>query len=272
MKNIHLIPTDKPSRLIFDKKEDRLLPIQEESFWMEHQDLVENQNMYITSDAKIKEGVNQWYLDKFLNKPRNSNGAQYVGSQNVIILTTDQDLIKDGVQAIDDEFLEWFVKNPSCGEIQVEKSFHWDNGVYEYEIIIPKEEPKQIDEKGNPLTYWGGLEEPKQIYQQIIDVVGGEDKFKEIAKIKPKQETLEEAAEKFIENIMRYSFNSNETRTFANRLLKCTEFGAKWQQERMYSEEDMNKYADYVLMCSAEKTFKLPLQPKEWFEQFKKIK
>jgi len=25
-----------------------------------------------------------------------------------IILTTDQDLIKDGVQSIDDEFLEWF--------------------------------------------------------------------------------------------------------------------------------------------------------------------
>jgi hypothetical protein len=35
-----------------------------------------------------------------------------------IILTTDQDLIKDGVQAIDDEFLEWFVKNPSCEEVE----------------------------------------------------------------------------------------------------------------------------------------------------------
>ncbi len=41
------------------------------------------------------------------------------------------------------------------------------------------------------------------------------------------------------------------------------------QQERMYSEEDMNEYADYCLMCSAEKTLKIPLQPKEWFEQFK---
>jgi hypothetical protein len=28
-----------------------------------------------------------------------------------IILTTDLDLIKDGVQSIDNEFLEWFVKN-----------------------------------------------------------------------------------------------------------------------------------------------------------------
>jgi hypothetical protein len=31
-----------------------------------------------------------------------------------IILTTDQDLIENGVQAIEDEFLEWFVKNPTC--------------------------------------------------------------------------------------------------------------------------------------------------------------
>ena len=38
-----------------------------------------------------------------------------------IILTTDQDLIEDGVQAIDDEFLEWFVKNPSCERVRVGK-------------------------------------------------------------------------------------------------------------------------------------------------------
>ena len=44
--------------------------------------------------------------------------------------------------------------------------------------------------------------------------------------------------------------------------------GAKWQAERSYS--NMTEYADYYLMCSAEKTLKIPLQPKEWFEQFKK--
>jgi hypothetical protein len=40
--------------------------------------------------------------------------------------------------------------------------------------------------------------------------------------------------------------------------------GAKWQQERSYSEEDMNDYAHYRLL------FKKPIDPKEWFEQFKK--
>jgi hypothetical protein len=65
-----------------------------------------------------------------------------------IILTTDQDLIKDGVQAIDDEFLEWFVMNPSCERVEI-YSLGIKNGEtgeschYKYEIIIPQEEPKQ---------------------------------------------------------------------------------------------------------------------------------
>jgi len=60
-----------------------------------------------------------------------------------IILTTDQNLIKDGVQAIDDEFLEWFVKNPSCEEVKVEGHIYKGQDETEYKIIIPKEEQKQ---------------------------------------------------------------------------------------------------------------------------------
>jgi hypothetical protein len=139
MKNIHLLPTEKPSRLY---KDGEKLKLDIESYG------VNNQNIYITSDEEIKEGVDQWYLDKFLNKPYNSGGSQYSSKQDVIILTTDQDLIKDGVQAIDDEFLEWFVKNPSCEEVETTRDFA-DEGIKgityygKYFIIIPKEEPKQ---------------------------------------------------------------------------------------------------------------------------------
>ena len=90
---------------------------------------------------EIKEGVDQWYLDKFLNKPRNSSGSQYAKKQDVIILTTDQDLIENGVQAIDDDFLEWFVENPSCERVKVEDYGNLYN--FRYLILIPKEEPKQ---------------------------------------------------------------------------------------------------------------------------------
>jgi hypothetical protein len=97
--------------------------------------------LYIISDKEkssycIKEcpmsGLN---IDK-CDCPIQGGCSNKVGT---IILTTNKLLIKDGVQAIDDEFLEWFVKNPSCEEIEVYKV----NGKLFAEPIIPKEEPKQ---------------------------------------------------------------------------------------------------------------------------------
>ena len=54
---------------------------------------------------------------------KNRNG-QYAYK---VILTTNKLLIKDGVQAIDDEFLEWFVKNPSCEEVEVVDNLKYFN-------------------------------------------------------------------------------------------------------------------------------------------------
>ena len=65
-----------------------------------------------------------------------------------ILLSTDTELQKDGVQAIDDDFLEWFVKNQSCEwvEISLEET-QYGSEIYEYVIYkreIPKEESKKI--------------------------------------------------------------------------------------------------------------------------------
>jgi hypothetical protein len=105
MKNIHVLPTDKPSRLY---KHDELgvtllAPIEHEIGAYNGS----NQHIYITSDEEIKEGDWCHGMDGIF---------QYKGKVNLpdvelpkkIVLTTDQDLIKNGVQAIDDEFLEWF--------------------------------------------------------------------------------------------------------------------------------------------------------------------
>jgi hypothetical protein len=140
MKNIHLLPTDKPSRLFYNKK-DSIFTIDNDFENVIEEDWFQDYNIYITSEEEIKEGVDQWYLDKFLNKPRNSSGSQYAKKQDVIILTTDQDLIENGVQAIDDDFLEWFVENPSCERVKVEDYGNLYN--FRYLILIPKEEPKQ---------------------------------------------------------------------------------------------------------------------------------
>ena len=122
--------------------------------------------LFITNDEEIKEG--DWLIQvntKKRIKHHSKNGLllQPQSFDKKIILTTDQDLIKDGIQAIDDEFLEWFVKNPSCEFIETERledgqyfDYLEDNsvieGIYEnYKIIIPKEEPKQETLEGNPI-------------------------------------------------------------------------------------------------------------------------
>ena len=71
---------------------------------------------------------------------------KYMPPFKKIILTTDQDLIADGVQAIDDEFLEWFVKNPSCENIPIIMTTVSKESTYKTNIGFEswrKEEPSQ---------------------------------------------------------------------------------------------------------------------------------
>jgi hypothetical protein len=153
MKNLFLTPTDKPSMLILDKEDNTYLPLQDEPVFMEHQDLVENQNIYITSDEKAKEG--DWGYIPFQGGNVKLVGKYFADDWKKIILTTDGDLIKDGVQEIDNEFLEWFVKNPSCEEVEVADYVNvlFDDKVFHmYKIIIPIE-PQQETLEEAALNY-----------------------------------------------------------------------------------------------------------------------
>jgi hypothetical protein len=174
MKNIHILPTDQPSRLAFDMDENFYL-LCEEPVFFKHQELVENRNIYITSSEEIKEG--DWILyganqivkiEIQIDKNSEHFKIYGMGARRKIILTTDPKLIADGVQSIDDNFLKWFVKNPTCEFVEVkEKSFNeiekelgiyghdielteneyseWlKNGGQLYKIIIPQEEDKKI--------------------------------------------------------------------------------------------------------------------------------
>jgi len=231
MKNIHIIPTDKPSRL--HNKNGELGNYPSTKLYIE--DFKGNQHnsfhIYITSDEEIKEGDYRLNIQRGYFKKSDKEGLRYYNKKNnvfkKIILTTDVDLINDGIQAIDDEFLEWFVKNPSCEEVKVKEPLIVNVTDFGYKIIIPKEEPKQ--------------------------------------------ETLEEASKDYIENTMKFSFNSLDTKTQANRMLKCAEFGAKWQAERMYSEEEVINFLgereDYLGTHPSIFDYQ---DARDWFEQFKK--
>lgn len=147
MKNIHVLPTDKPSRLIQAPNDILILLVE----LAENNEYNLNKHIYITSDEEIKKGDYGLVVNEILsyNKMIELWGVTQGWK---IILTTDQDLIKDGVQAIDDEFLEWFVKNPSCEEV-VFSTYHVKgdiSGKLHYQIIIPKEDG--IDFMANELV------------------------------------------------------------------------------------------------------------------------
>ena len=121
MKNIHVLPTDKPCRLHFDSKLF-LSPNYQDSKTINS--IVEGRNIYITSDEEIRIGdwtinLNSTYSHKELcridNQLELERYAKKIGNNcKKIILTTDQDLMKDGVLAIGDGFLEWFINNTTC--------------------------------------------------------------------------------------------------------------------------------------------------------------
>ena len=244
MKNIHVLPTDKPSRL-------SILNSGKLNFGAEIMSSSNSkpQHIYITNDEEIKDG--DWILYcnsvyKVLrinsnNRPvvKMSDGEFELSNWNKIILTDNKDLIKDGVQAIDDEFLEWFVKNPSCEEVETKLvEFEVDMelgdscieyGSY-YEIIIPKEEPKQ--------------ETPESIIQDIATHLSKtvpetlqhiEEFSKELDKLKSKQETLEKAAHKML---MDYGIMSVSESINVLNVKKLMVLFAKEQSERRYSEEE----------------------------------
>jgi hypothetical protein len=146
MKNIHVLPTEKPSRLYNNNGQLHL-----DSVLTTSNGHTINQNIYITSDEQLKDG--DWYIyiiDGLLRQYHEAfNPSAASASYNKkIILTTDSDLIADGVQSAD-EFLEWFVMNASCEEISTKGYYKtFEDGVtfdrIEYKIIIPKEESKQV--------------------------------------------------------------------------------------------------------------------------------
>ena len=152
MKNIHLLPTDKARLYIHQGK------LYDHKKTMHIADGTQiPQHIYITSNEEIKEG--DWFYSPFQNEEKILKYNKFVipfPKDKKIILTTDQDLIKVGVQAIDDEFLEWFVNNPSCDEVEVIYGLYNPSGrkvnfeilnqnhsqcVWKYKVIIPKEEP-----------------------------------------------------------------------------------------------------------------------------------
>jgi hypothetical protein len=222
MKNLHVLKSDKPSRLHLGNSG---LVLCVSPF---NNGTISSHHIYITSDEEIKEGDWLLIIDDFETYVHEYKGDNLPTTYyKKIILTTDQDLIKDGIQAIDDTFLEWFVKNPSCERVKVndwldtngniawggDKRYQICNHLYN-KIIISKEEPKQ---ELHICKYCGA--ETTQSDDECY--------------AKPKQETLEEAAKNYIKLPLHKDIDEEE-RYYNSNIKSYDAFikGAKWQAEQ----------------------------------------
>ena len=137
-------------------------------------------------------------------------------------------------------------------------------------VEIPQE---QLEKERNPNYEYFSIDEPKQEncctpegqIKRYVDCKGCDRK--------PKQETPEEAAKEYI--IKKY-----QKGTYLGKLFIA---GAKWQEERMYSEEDMRTAffsaikitgegwnGEYANGNNPNVESKFNSDYIEWFEQFKK--
>ena len=240
MKNIHTLPTDKPSRYALKSNGKFVLS----NYLYPNSPNFTNYHIYITSDEEINKDTNTcWCIDISCNKLVLHQGvlpSYHYKHYKKIIMTTDKSINvlcscgkncgakESGVQAIDDEFLEWFVKNPSCEYVKVEKEHH-----------------TEIEE----VSYEGDFQNVDYIKYKII--IPKEEE--------PKLETLEEASVRAVKS----GLFKDETLFIA---------GAKWKQKQMYSEEEAIKkiidYVDFQFNTNGE----LNSEIKKWFEQFSKLK
>jgi hypothetical protein len=239
MKNIHLIPTKNQYKGSISLTPDGRLST--------NVLIGIPYNLCITSDEVIKEG--DWVFDSVMNvfvliDTQTGLHTAHSWKKDVykIILTTDTDLIADGVQAIDDAFLEWFIKNPSCEEVKVDLvavnefgseitvgGYGFDRFIYK--IIIPQEEPKQET-----------LEEVRKVERSDLY-----NKIYSIVKQIPREDVETDAMDA------------------SSCAYDIEQLFYKWQAERMYSEEEAIQ-----LLIKFNQEIQEVENVRDWFEQFKK--
>ena len=323
MKNLHLLPTEKPSILGRFIDTNNL-------FLRASNDIPrgENVNIYITSDEEIKEGDvvkipcgvgkvkeltwkfgndNPSYIveDIFIYKLRYGqkegdlqiNSFRYEDVKKIVI-TTDQDLIKDGVQEIPDEFLEWFVKNPSCEQISVEEVYFHGSGYYKaselseqerekysfmkkYKIIIPKEESISYTKKCKCMIFepncytgmcknCGGLpkEEIKTMYESLQEYFKNTPKEKVIEDWNEFQHLDEEGitVKEFLESQKQETLEEAAERLYPTTINSFTDSGFDMSEtERLIFingakwQQEQNKN-----LYSEEDMYKLMYEYQEW--------
>jgi len=107
MKNIHLLPTDKPSRLHLGNSGLVLCDLEF------GKNTINGQHIYITNSEQIKEGERGLSINDAVYTHFNHLGKDY-GKK--IILTTDQNLIADEIEQISEDMLLKIIEHINSGK------------------------------------------------------------------------------------------------------------------------------------------------------------
>lgn len=276
MKNIHILPTDKPSRLYLDEnKKLQYIPVVQHNY----NSCV---NIYITSDEEIK--VGDWVIHEIFNKfplkfEREHDGAVLLSRIDIdtcsrlslkdckkIVLTSDQELINLNIQEVPQIFLKWFIKNTTCEYVDVQKMLQkrWGTewydlpnqiegrepeGIYRniYRIILPKEENIFL-ERGITIIDLSRqkLDGHHPDYTALLKPVGDEEDNNyqdSLCCFKMEYEAFRNltkgAAEHWVFNINGGKWSNNDDTAGDN--YDSFMAGAKWQEEKSYTEDHLRE-------------------------------
>lgn len=267
-KNIYLLPTPNKSQLyyntnakVYDLSKKPMLS----GGW------AISCNIYITSGKKAKVGDYAIAKDgMWKNLVTKITGGAVADIWEEIILTNDQKLLKDDVQDISYDFLEWFVANTYCKTIKFNKYASLSDSGFSYELIFPKLPQKCTCERpdDNACDYCD-RQESKEILEGA-------------KKRAVQQETIEKIARDMLKDEWGhlYAFGYPEhpfPTNYENELNKVKlgiYEGQKLQSKTMYSESEvLTMLEDYDRMFKLD-TFAYT-QPckytvKEWFDKNKK--
>lgn len=292
MRNLHFIESKKPSSLglhydivktgMFDYAPDLGFNLFDRKNNFQHRP----HHLYITSDEEIKTGDWCMYLglsmaefkvlditdDDVLEYESRGHFKRHLCKK--IILTTDPDLIKDGVQEIEENFLRWFVEKANdSGKpidiVEVKKVYinHGKEDIFDlvctacpskYEIVIPntdgwlspmqkfrpREESKQADWKDSTKALMEAYGDKPEEFPYEEAETNLEKHLASVPEYKgerrsafiSRQETLEEASKNYSEKTASIKILVNDMQ---DRLVLCEsafEAGAKWQAEKSDKE------------------------------------
>ena len=165
MKNLHVLPTDHPSRLRYNIK-TRIWELNE--FHKYHTDIKSTHNIYITSDEEIK--MQDWCITAKGNLLQMIEGDTALGFALLgckkIILTTDQDLINDGIEQISEDTLLKIVEHINSGKNN-ETQMDYENCTKELALFHIQQMYRFGDslKLREPLMYFNAVEKEIKKYE-----------------------------------------------------------------------------------------------------------